>query len=253
VHGGAPPLYARRRPARGNGVRQRAAPRGHAGRSRGDRRSAGEVRGVTVNRTWRRALVALLLMVACAPAAPPGRAEAPARPTEAAAAGPAERAATRPAAAQAPKPTAPLPALEPNAAEWERLKAAGKHEGTVVVAGPGIPGFRQGITEGLQQAHGITVEYLGLRSGEVLTRVDQEARLGKPSLDVNIGGPTVCWVMAERGQVDDVTKLLVAPDVVSPSLWRGGTLRLVQPSPPMPQDFYCGLQTAEWVMTDLFV
>ena len=44
-------------------------------------------------------------------------------------------------------------------------------------------------------------------------RVRPEARLGKPSLDVNIGGPTVCWVMAERGQVDDVSKLLVAPEV----------------------------------------
>src|SRR5262249_19693352 len=27
----------------------------------------------------------------------------------------------------------------------------------------------------------------------------------------------------------------------------------IKPSPSMPQDYYCGIQTAEWVMTDLFV
>src|SRR5262249_41660854 len=59
--------------------------------------------------------------------------------------------------------------------------------------------------------------------------------------------------MAERGQVDEVAKLLVAPDVVSPSLWRGGTLRLGKPAPPMPRDFYFGLPTPPRGRDRLFV
>src|SRR5207237_1211075 len=34
---------------------------------------------------------------------------------------------------------------------------------------------------------------------------------------------------------------------------RGGKLKYIRPSPTLPQDFSCALQTAEWVMTDLFV
>jgi ABC-type Fe3+ transport system substrate-binding protein len=133
------------------------------------------------------------------------------------------------------------------------LKEAAQREGRVVVAGPGFPGLRQGLVEGFQQAHGITVEYLGLPSGEAITRVDREAKAGTVTIDVNLGGASPCWTMAERGQIDDVAGSLVDPQSIDPSGWRGGALRFTKPTTALPGDFRCALQTAEWVMTDLFV
>src|SRR5688500_18999916 len=129
----------------------------------------------------RRALLGLVLLaIACGPSA---SAPAPAKPASqpAAQASPAAKPATgNPAAQPAAKPAADGPA-----AEWERIKEAAKREGSVVVAGPGEAQLRQAVTDGFQKAHGITVEYIGLSSGEMQTRVDREQRAGQPSIDVH--------------------------------------------------------------------
>jgi ABC-type Fe3+ transport system substrate-binding protein len=217
-------------------------------------------------------LVAVVL-VACGPAGPaasptsaPAKAPAPVPPAApgSAASPAAEVKPAAPAAAASPAASAaavgsplaksaPIATLKANAAEWDRIKEAGKKEGKVVVSGPGFPGLRTGVTEAFQKAYGITVEYLGLGPGEVITRVDREAKANNVTIDANIGGTSSCWTMGDRGQIDEASKLMVDPSLFDASLWRGGQLRIVQPSPGMPKDYYCGLQTAEWVMTDLFV
>ncbi len=159
--------------------------------------------------------------------------------------------ATRPAATT--EPAAEAPAHRADSARWEQVKRAAREEGKVVVAGPGFPGLRAALVENFQQAYGIQVEYLGLPSGEVITRVDREFRADRPSIDVNIGGFTGCWTMGERGQIEDVSTQLLDPAILDPAAWRRGALKFVEASPQMPQDFHCALQTAEWVMTDLFV
>jgi ABC-type Fe3+ transport system substrate-binding protein len=87
----------------------------------------------------------------------------------------------------------------------------------------------------------------------VVTRVDREAKAGVVSIDANIGGTSTCWQMAERGYIRNATEVIKDPALLAPEVWRGGAFRLILPSPQMPKDFYCGLQAAEWVMTDLFV
>jgi iron(III) transport system substrate-binding protein len=138
-------------------------------------------------------------------------------------------------------------------ADWQRVQEAAKREGKVVVVGQGFAGFRQGLVDGFQKAHDISVEYVGLPPGEVLTRLNREAQAGRVSADVNIGGPATCWLLAEGGTVDPATNLVIDPAVRDPAGWRGGTLRFVRPPPKLPQDFDCGLQTGQYVMTDLFV
>jgi ABC-type Fe3+ transport system substrate-binding protein len=48
---------------------------------------------------------------------------------------------------------------------------------------------------------------------------------------------------------------LIAPEVVAASAWRAGAPKLNTPGREagLPSDFKCSFQTAEWVMTDLFV
>jgi ABC-type Fe3+ transport system substrate-binding protein len=201
---------------------------------------------------WR-ASVGLLawLTVACAPSASaPGPGAEAARPAGTAA----PAASSAPTAAAGTAASSAGPAGGPaSPTEWQQLEQAARREGTVVVAGRGFPGLRSAVVDGFQRAHGIAVEYVGLAPGEVLTRVDRDARAGITSIDVNLGGTPTCWLPAERGYVQDVLPLLVDPEVVNPAAWRGGALRLIRPAPSLPNDFHCGLQTAEWVMTDLFV
>jgi ABC-type Fe3+ transport system substrate-binding protein len=198
------------------------------------------------------AIVACLLVAACSPAAP-------AAPTSGAAGAAAPAGGTSGAAAPASgapaaaAPAAGAPARGPDAAAWERAKAAAKQEGRVVVTGPGFPGLRNGLIEGFQRTHGLTLEYLGLPGGESIARIDRESVTAGPTIDIYIGGFTGCWTMAERGQIDDITTTLLDPVALDPAKWRGGKLKFVLASPDMPQDFTCALLTAEWVMTDLFV
>jgi len=199
--------------------------------------------GMTMSKArWCGGLVGLILLaVACAPAAPAGVGTAP-------------QPAAQPAAREsAPGQPATKPAGEPASAEWDRVKEAAKREGTVVVSGPGAPELRTGITEGFQKAHGITVEYLGLPSGEIQTRVDREQKAGQPSIDVYVGGSTTCWNMAERGYVDPIAPELMDPAILNPAVWRDGVLPLLSPLPGQPPDFNCAFQFAEWVPPDLMV
>ena len=194
----------------------------------------------------------VLLVVACGPTAAPSPAAPPAKPAASSPSSP--QAAAPPAASSAAAPAAATaPGLQANAAESARLQEAARREGKVVVSGPGFPGLRNGITDGFQKAYGITVEYLGLPPGEVITRVDREARAGTATIDVNLGGTSSCWAMGDRGQIDGASKLLVDPSLFDPAVWKDGELRPTLPSPNEPKDFLCGIQGSEWVMTDLFV
>jgi iron(III) transport system substrate-binding protein len=174
------------------------------------------------------AIVFAALAVACASPAP--------------AAGPSSPAAA-PAAATAPASASPL----------DSLRDGASRDGRVVVAGPGLPGLRAGLSQGFQNATGVEVEYLGLTPGEAVARIDRESKAHATSIDAYISGVSSCWTMAERGQIDDAAPLLVDPTITDPAVWRDGAMRLTKPSPALPRDFYCGLQTSEYVMTDLFV
>jgi iron(III) transport system substrate-binding protein len=203
-------------------------------------------------------LVAALGAAACAPAAaPPSASAPPAKP--AAPSAPAQPAAqSAPPAAVAPAPPAAAPAAgataaRPDPAEWERVKTAARQEGRVVVSGPPFPGFRSAITDAFQQAHGIPVEYISITGAELMTRIDRETRAGAVGIDAAIAGNFSCWMMAERGQLEDVRTIMIDPSLHNPAVWRYGEMKFMKPSPGLGRDFSCGLQTSDWVMTDLFV
>ena len=141
-----------------------------------------------------------------------------------------------------------------NADQWARFKEGAKKEGKVVISGPPFPNLRQAIVQGMQKAYGITVEYIGLASGESQVRLDREAKAGKPTIDINLSGVSYNYTLADRQLIfEDVAKLVVDPDVLKPELWREGSPRLLKPMPGEAKDLHLGLQGADWVMTDLFV
>jgi iron(III) transport system substrate-binding protein len=139
-------------------------------------------------------------------------------------------------------------------AKWAEVQRKAKEEGQVVISGPPFQGLRTALAAAFKQRYGIELNYLGMFAGESITRIDTESKAGKVSIDANLGGTSTCWAMSPRGQIEDMNGRLIDPDVLNPAVWRGGKPKLNEagPSPNLPADFRCSLQTAEWVMTDLF-
>jgi len=139
--------------------------------------------------------------------------------------------------------------------KWNDLIARAKQEGELVVMGPPAAGFRASLTDAFSKRFGIQLNYIGANSGEIITRVDNETKAGRVSVDVNLGGASGCWALAQKGEVESMTGKLIAPDIADPAVWRLGHPKLTDSGNVTggPNDFTCGFQTAEWVMTDLFV
>lgn len=143
--------------------------------------------------------------------------------------------------------------LSPDAEEWERVVAAAQEEGSIVVSGLGAPPLREGITQGFEDAYGISVEYVSMNSGELAGRARRESAANAMSLDVAIAGAPTCHALAEEGLLSDISQHVIDPELFDASLWRHGGMNALESTRVTGDEFYCGLQFSSWVMTDLFV
>lgn len=139
-------------------------------------------------------------------------------------------------------------------AKWAELQTKAKQEGQLVLSGPPFPGLRTALSNAFSERYGITLTYLGMNAGEIITRVDTESKANKVSIDANLGGTSTCWAMSARGEIENMNGKLIDPEILQPAVWRLGKPKLNEPGPTpgVGADFSCSLQTAEWVMTDLF-
>ena len=129
---------------------------------------------------------------------------------------------------------------------WNKIVAEAKREGSVVVNGPSIRDLSQGLADGFKKSYGINVEYLGL-GFEVVTRMERESLAGKPSIDMYMGGTRTILILMDKNLAEPIDDKLHLPEVKEPNNWRSGKLKWVD------RKSRFGLQTTEWVMTDLFV
>lgn len=158
------------------------------------------------------------VLVACAPAAPPARATAvpAAKPTAAPA---------QPTAAPAAATTAPAKADTTVPAEWERVLAAARQEGTVAMIGPTGADRRASLVENFVKQYGIPVEYLGDAGAGVAPRVSNERQAGQFLWDVTVVGTTTGIAsLIPMGALDPLDSALLLPEVTNPQNWRGGSI-----------------------------
>ncbi|MBQ1923340.1 MAG: ABC transporter substrate-binding protein [Lachnospiraceae bacterium] len=80
------------------------------------------------------------------------------------------------------------PAASSDAGEESELAAAAKEEGTLVVYGSCEENYLAAACEKFQEMYGIEVQYQRLSTGEVQSKIEEEA--GNPSGDVWFGGTT---------------------------------------------------------------
>ncbi|MBM3510724.1 MAG: extracellular solute-binding protein [Alphaproteobacteria bacterium] len=143
-------------------------------------------------------------------------------------------------------------------APWDDMLAAGKKEGKVVVAGPAFPHLRDYIVKAFKEDTGIEVEWKPLVGGPgpFIAALLREAEANAVTTDVYIGGTTSCFAFTRvKNAVVNMKDLLVHPEVTDGKKWVGGKLRIQTGTADKLDDdnFWCFMQTADWVMTDLFV
>ena len=151
--------------------------------------------------------------------------------------------------------TAPTDA---KAASWEETLAAGQKKGAVTVAGPSFPWLRDWVVKNFKADTGITVEWKPLVGGPgpFTATLLREAKANNITTDVYIGGTTSCFRFTRAPNVvANMKPILVHPDVTDASKWRDGklTIQTGNESDRNNEDFWCFLQTGDWVMGDLFV
>lgn len=168
---------------------------------------------------------ATALVAACQSAAPAAPTSAPAKPAEAPA-----KPTTAPAAGA--KPTAaPAAAAAPAwEKQWNDLIEAAKKEGTIVISGPPTQEVRTQLTSKFKERFGVEMEYLGGRSGDLMTRVESERQAGQYTLDAMIGGAQTLYTRVYGGKISDpLPPVLINPEATDPKGWKTGKLWFMDP------------------------
>jgi iron(III) transport system substrate-binding protein len=161
---------------------------------------------------WLLVVAAAVVIGGCAAptptAAPAGRAAPP--PAAPAAAGSGEASGAAPA-------SAPL-------SEWDRLVAAARQEGKLVLAVPPGPQYEPAIREAFAKSFpGIQVEMVNLIGGQFRVRVEKERAADQYSWDACICGPGAdTYRLAKDGVFDPVMDDLILPEALDDGKWLGG-------------------------------
>ena len=107
--------------------------------------------------------------------------------------------------------------------KWEATLAAARKEGKVVLVGSANPDVRRDLTAKFQKRYGITLEYLGVRSGVMAGRVRVERRAGAYTVDAWMGGTiTIATTHYPSKWIDPIKSELILPEVVDSTKWKSG-------------------------------
>lgn len=114
--------------------------------------------------------------------------------------------------------------------KWNAALAAGKKEGSVVVAGFPDPVMRKEIIPRFTARFGIQVEFIAGRSSEIAARVRNERKAGLYAMDVFLAGPdTTAQVLYKERMIDSLKPLLILPEATDAAKWKNGKLWFADP------------------------
>ncbi len=107
--------------------------------------------------------------------------------------------------------------------DWERLTAAAKVEGTLVVAGPPATQYRDALMEFQKAFPNIKIEYSAASGRDFAPRILAERRADKFLWDVHVGGAgTPNQQLKPEGVFDPLLPALILPEVLDDNAWAGG-------------------------------
>jgi iron(III) transport system substrate-binding protein len=148
----------------------------------------------------------LLGVLACSP----GRSAQPAAPapSQAPASGQADAAGDR----------------QPAGEEWDRVVAAARQEGKVIVSVPASADLRKALETAFERRYpGIDAEFFASRGAEAVQKIVSEAKGGIYYFDLHIGGTTsTLTLLKPEGLLEPLPQQLILPEVKDPAQWWGG-------------------------------
>lgn len=106
--------------------------------------------------------------------------------------------------------------------EWQKIIAAARKEGTVVVGIPASSELRTAVSAKFKERFGIPVELLSARGPENVTRIITEFNAGVRYFDILVAGGSTPISLVAAGAADDFQSYMVLPEVKDPKNWWGG-------------------------------
>jgi iron(III) transport system substrate-binding protein len=114
--------------------------------------------------------------------------------------------------------------------QWNELIDAARREGRVVVATQPRPKLRTDLPAAFQRRFGIELEYQGIPTGELMSRLDAERAAGQYNLDVVLAGATSLYTQAMPNRLlDPLRPALVSPEVTDGAKWVSGRVWFMDP------------------------
>jgi iron(III) transport system substrate-binding protein len=104
---------------------------------------------------------------------------------------------------------------------WDDTLAAAKKEGKVVVVGSPDPVMRNEVIPAFQKRYGITVEYIAGSSSQIVGRVQTERSSGIYSVDVYLAGATTTVnTLYPNKLIAPLKPALILPEVTEAKYWK---------------------------------
>lgn len=104
--------------------------------------------------------------------------------------------------------------------EWDKLLAAAKKEGKVVVYSGLVSESHRVLSQTFKEKFGITAEFVAGTPSETARKVISERQGGIYLGDVHLGGTVIVLVMiAPTGAFDSLDEALILPEVKDPKAW----------------------------------
>lgn len=162
------------------------------------------------------------------------------------------------AACQAPAPTtsSPTPStplVSPSSSSaaatgassnWDQVVAAAKQEGQVSVIAQAGSTVQDALVTGFQQLYpGITVNFEGVPSGAMETKVLTQRAAGQYTYDVVVHGAHDLLALLDADALDPLQNDLVGPNGQDPSQWAGGAFDFGDTNGTYIIMFFSGLST----------
>jgi hypothetical protein len=116
-----------------------------------------------------------------------------------------------------------LEAADANA-EWQRVVAAAKKEGKVVIGAPPGSDFRNEAQAALKKRFDIDSEFIQAPGPNLMSKVVAEKQAGAVSVDAFLIGPCTGNSLLKADLFEPLTSAMVLAEVKDPAKWFGGHL-----------------------------
>jgi len=111
----------------------------------------------------------------------------------------------------------------PGKAKWDKVVAAAKKEGKLVVAGPSGRAWRDALMNFQKDYPEIKISVTPFAGRDFWPKALKEREVGKYLWDLRVGGAVAAsWRMSSKGEIAAVRPMFMLPEILDEKNWHGG-------------------------------